>query len=107
MSFALGTSGTAYSTIDGPYRWFLAERQGDRLERELADTLANTSTVLLLQDGRLLVGVSGTGPDGGEVFVLRSYKNARPDLLIWARDPLKAKDGKHLRNALSTLKFAD
>jgi polyhydroxyalkanoate synthesis regulator phasin len=106
-SFVLGTSGASLVADNGPYRWFLAQPHSDRLEREIVDALVATSSVLLLQQGHLLSGTNGIGPDGTTVFVLKTFKDSRPDLLIWARDPLKAKDSRHLMNALATLKFAD
>ncbi len=105
FSLTLAASGTTYGQ---EYRWFDAEPYQPRLEEELADGLVATTSVSIVQHGRLLLGLSGTDITGREVYVLHLVKDGTPQRLIWARDPFGGKTGnKGLQTVLATLQFAE
>ena len=107
VSLSLATSNTQLSVDGQPYRWFEAVPYDPHLESSLLDQLNTTSSLLLLQKGRLLMGTSGVGADGHTVYVMHSSKAGQPDRLIWARDPQANRSDKYLLTSLATLDFAN
>lgn len=87
-------------------RWLAVMPYDNRLETELLAHFATSTPVVLLIDGRLLIGARGSLTEqSNEIYVLRVQNAGRSTHLIWASRPEK-NAGQMLLTALATLSFA-
>lgn len=95
---------SAGSSGDG--RWFsLIPYDGD-LEQELLSSLATSTPLSYIVNGRILTGVKGSLADqSGTIFVLRVRYGGQTTHLMWIRDQGSGSNLPLITNLLASLRF--
>ncbi|MCI0478952.1 hypothetical protein L0Y59_00190 [Candidatus Uhrbacteria bacterium] len=88
-------------------RWFSLSPYDERLEHELLASLATSTPVSFMVNGRLLTGVQGSLPNRTEtIFVLRIRRDGNITHLLWVRNPGTSTRDADATDVLGTLRFA-
>ncbi len=93
-------------TEDSDARWLSLTPYNPVLEQELLASLATSTAVSYIADGRLLTGYRGSLISRKEsILLLRIYRNGQVSNLLWAKNTEEKNDTP--LDVVSTIKFAD